>query len=91
MEPQIKKIGHNVLVKMAQNDQEVEEIMADLKDEIVITNGSIGVFDAFKSRLLTQTDIRKLFIDQMDADLLRVEYERVDNVSSCTAYPNNNH
>ena len=82
MEPQIKRIGHNVLVKMAQNDQEVEEIMIDLKDEIVISNGSIAVFDAFKSRLLTQTDIRKLFIDQMDADLLRVEHERVGNVSS---------
>lgn len=81
LEPKIKKNGKEVLNQLALNDQSLEELLAFiLKSEEVIQQETCHIFEEYKAKLLTFTEIRKEFIDSMDKNFLEIEAERVSRI-----------
>jgi len=81
LEPKIRRAGRLVLQQMGENDKHIETLLEYvMKDGDVVANGSADRFDEFKRTLLGFTEVRKEFVDCMDASFLGVEDERVERI-----------
>lgn len=82
LEPKIRHCGKLVLKQLAENDENINELMNFVmkNDEDVIKNGHAMLFAEYKARLLQFTEERKEFIDRMDKNFLSVESERVEKI-----------
>ncbi len=81
LEPKIRKAGKLVLQQLGESDKHVETLLDYvMKDGDVLASGSAARFDEFKKKLLRFSEVRKDFIDCMDASYLSIEDERVQRI-----------
>lgn len=80
LEPKIKNNGKNVLLQLQDNEKAINELVTFVQELTLPLDSDPCIFEDCKEKLLEHTDVRKEFIDQMDARFLNIEDERVERI-----------
>lgn len=82
LEPGVKKISRIVLKQLTEDDDELNSILEELNDDQVVIESDYDKFESLKQLVLTHSDKRKTFIDDMDKKFHEIEKDRVENIRS---------